>query len=108
MDTIVITLVIVAWLTIVVMVSWCGAVGWRRIMQDDAPLPFFSMLRRQGLAPEDLKETSRLAIAVRHCAMCGDKNPCGMCLVSGEREGRPFCTNARFFDVAKRARSQLT
>ena len=108
MDTIVVTLIIAAWLTILVVVFRCLTVGWRRIMQDDAPLPFFSMLRRQGLAPENLKEPSKLAIAVRHCAMCGDRNPCSMWLVSGEREGRPFCINARFYDDAKSTRSQLT
>jgi len=112
MDTLVVmTLAVVAGLAMIAMMSWCAAVGWRRIMQDDAPLPFFSMLRRHGLALEDLKQTpnqEKLALAVRHCAMCSDKNPCSRSLASGEREGAPYCPNERFFEEAKSTPSQQT
>ena len=112
MDTIVvITLAVVAGLAMIAMMSWCVAVGWRRIMRDDAPLPFFTMLRRQGLALESLKQTpnqEKLALAVRHCAMCSDKNPCSMWLASEQREGRPYCPNEHFFEDAKNTPSPLT
>jgi hypothetical protein len=110
MDTlVVITLAVVAGLAMVIMMSWCAAVGWRRIMQDNAPLPFFSMLRRHGLALEDIQAASiqeKLALAVRHCTMCSDKKPCIRSLAYGERDGAPYCPNERFFEEAKSTLSQ--
>lgn len=70
--------------------------GWRRIMQDEGPLPLFAMLDRRGTAVEgEALEAEMLARAARRCAFCGQKQECRAWLASAQSERCPsYCPNA--------------
>ena len=73
--------------------------GWRRIMQDEGPLPLFAMLDRRGTAVDgEALESEMLARAARRCAFCGQKQKCRAWLASAQSERcPPYCPNADLF-----------
>ena len=85
-------------LSLTVALAFLFLAGWRRIMQDEGPLPLFAMLERRGtpVDPEGL-ESQTLARAVRRCAFCGHKQECREWLASAQAERcPPYCLNASF------------
>lgn len=102
MDSLLVTLLVAVWLAFA---AFRVAVAWRRVMRDETPLPFFRMVERQGLALERLEETASpetLGIALRRCALCGDKDYCRAWLASpGDRDCSAFCPNVAFFADAR-------
>jgi uncharacterized protein DUF6455 len=70
--------------------------GWRRIMQDEGPLPLFAMLDRRGTAvAQQGLEPQTLAHAARRCAFCGYKQECREWFASAQSEPcPPYCLNA--------------
>lgn len=79
MESNVILVVILAVLAVGALLAFGLATAWRRVTQDDAPLPMFDMLRRRGLAPEWIEAaagTEAMAHAVRRCALCSAKQEC--------------------------------
>lgn len=85
----------VAWLLLV-------AAAWRRALHDDAPLPIFGMIYRNGTTAEGLAavvSSENLALAVRRCAFCGRKEQCRAWLASGQQVGHPaFCPNSALLE----------
>ena len=89
-------IVIVAWLAIAGMLLWSVANGLRKVLWDDSPLPFFSMLERQGLTLPQVEEVvgiNELSRAVRRCVLCSERSDCGPRTVS--------CPNEPLFRRAK-------
>ena len=72
--------------------------SWRRMLQDEAPLPVFAMLDRRQVGDREDLESEALAIAARRCAFCGRKQECRAWLASAKSEScPPYCPNAGLF-----------
>jgi uncharacterized protein DUF6455 len=83
-------------LSLTVALAFAFLAGWRRIMQDEGPLPLFAMLARRATAVDrkDL-EIVTLALAARRCAFCGRKQECRAWLASAQPgHCPPYCPNA--------------
>jgi len=83
-------------LSLIVALALAFLTGWRRIMQDEGPLPLFAMLDRRGTAVDgEALESEMLARAARRCAFCGQKRECRAWLASAQSERcPPYCPNA--------------
>ncbi len=80
METILVIWSITIWLAIVGMLLWGIAAGLRTALRNDARLPFFGMLERQGLTLRQVEEAvgiDELARAVRRCTFCASRSSCG-------------------------------
>jgi uncharacterized protein DUF6455 len=84
-----------AWLLLV-------AAAWRRALHDDASLPIFGMIDRNGTTADELAAvvgSENLALAVRRCALCGSKEQCRAWLASEPRVGRAaFCPTSALLE----------
>lgn len=90
-----------AWLAILGVLAWGGAVElWRRARSRQR-LPFFGMLERSGLTlvqAEELAGFEGLADAASRCASCGMGQACRRALRWGWLGFEsPTCPNAAFF-----------
>jgi hypothetical protein len=88
------TLILGLMAVIVVFVGYALAQAWRHVMrQEDAQLPIYGMLQRQGARTGDMLE---LAQAARRCAFCDLADECRHRL----QTGAPLpadCRNAELF-----------
>lgn len=95
-------LLAVAGLLLVAAVAYAVMAAWRKAAYDDAPLPFFSMFRRWGKTPHGLEtapDAEDLALAVRRCTFCGDKEQCRARLAADSAaQPPPSCPNLRLFE----------
>lgn len=95
----------VAWLAIAVMLLWGLADGVRKVLSSPEPLPFFRMLKRQGLTLTQVEEVvgfNGLSRAVRRCAHCSERKACETGLFGGWLGRRPVdCPNEALFRRAK-------
>lgn len=99
--------VVLAVLAVGVLLVFGLAVAWRRVTQDDTPLPMFDMLRRRGLAPERIEQAAgpeAMAHAVRRCALCGARQECQQRAASGE-PAPADCPNAELFEQVSSRRA---
>lgn len=79
MATLVTAVIGVAWLTLAALLLFWFASGLRKIVAESASLPFFDLLERRGLAPDELEKAigiHEMSRAVRRCALCGLKRAC--------------------------------
>ena len=79
MDFNVMLVLILVVLAVGTLLAFGVGIAWRRVMQDEGPLPIFDMLRRRGLAAEWLEKAggaTAAAHAVRRCALCGSRQEC--------------------------------
>ena len=82
------------------------AIAWRRVTQDDAPLPILEMLRRGGLATdwlEDAGGAQAVAHAVRRCALCGTRQECRQRAAAGAPAPADCPNTDLFAQVSSRA-----
>jgi hypothetical protein len=85
MDTLITIGLAGAWAAILLMLFWGVATGWRRVLRDDAALPFFTLLRQRGLSVEKLEQApDPLFTAVRRCALCAGREQCSASVASGK------------------------
>ncbi|HEX6296851.1 MAG TPA: hypothetical protein VFZ74_09750 [Burkholderiales bacterium] len=95
---------IAAWAAIGIVLAYQLTLAWRRVMLDDTPLPFFSVLERRHLTPQQIEESGgvhRLGTAVRRCALCGARAGCSRSLAQGRNPvTAPGCPNAGFFEAS--------
>lgn len=104
MDNLVMVTVAAAWLAIFGMLVFGVVARWRVMMGDDGRLPIFGVLARRGLALERLERSPEsFAVAVRRCAMCGDKARCGAWLEGRAASPALLCPNEAFLEAAARA-----
>lgn len=105
MDTFEAIALVTATLALIAAAAYAAVVSWRRVMNDDRPLPFFRVLDREGIPVEALREasTSRIATAVRRCALCGGKDDCRAAFDAGRpQDAAADCPNADLFAALKR------
>lgn len=103
-DNLVMVTVAAAWLAILSMLVYGAVSRWRVMMREDGRLPIFGMLARRGLALERLERSPEsFAVAVRRCAMCGDKARCGAWLDGRAASPALACPNEAFLEAAARA-----
>lgn len=79
MNIIVGSAIAAAWLAILAMLAWGVVSGWRRVMEDERPLPFFGKLDALGVSVPQAQEAVgmvALSAAVRRCALCSEKAAC--------------------------------
>jgi hypothetical protein len=80
-------------------------VAWKRAMHDDGSPRFFRMLKRQGVASQDLDSAltpEQQGTALRRCALCGAKERCEESLSAAAGEDyRKFCPNAELIEEVK-------
>ena len=70
---------VAAWAAIGFVLAYGLAVAWRRVILDETPLPFFSVLEGRRISVKQAEETAGfhdLVAAVRRCAMCSEKAAC--------------------------------
>lgn len=80
--------------------------AWRRLYKRGDDLQMWHVLRRRGIAAEELPGNS-LARALRRCTFCADIERCERWLVSPEADDlADFCPNATLF--ARVARDKAT
>jgi hypothetical protein len=96
-----------AMLSLVAMLLGYGlAVAWRRVLRAETPLPFYGMLRREGLSPGEACEAMglpALAVASRRCAFCASGAQCRARLAAGA-PAVAGCPNAELFAALRRPR----
>lgn len=85
--------ILVLGVAFVVAVGYALVQAWRHVAREDAPLPLYGMLRRQGGAAGDVLE---LAHAARRCAYCDLGETCRHRLQTGEPLPAD-CPNAALF-----------
>lgn len=94
---------IAAWAAIGIVLAYGLAVAWRRVILDETPLPFFSVLEGRRISVKQAEETAGfhdLVAAVRRCAMCSEKAACTRSLAGrGAKATAPGCPNAGFFEA---------
>lgn len=105
MDNLIPGLIGAAWLAIFVMLVWGVLSGWRRrLREEDAPLPVFRLLERDGLSLarlEDAFGVGELASAAARCASCAARTSCQAGVPGGWLGTRPAgCPNATLFERA--------
>ena len=103
-DMVVMAAVAATWIALLGLIAWSVHSSWRRVLDNQGPLPLFAMLERRGLDLERLQGSSEsLYGAVRRCAMCREQASCAEWL-AGRRSGpAPACPNADYMDGAARA-----
>jgi hypothetical protein len=103
MTTTLSVILVAAWAAIGIVLAYGLAVAWRRVMLDETPLPFFSVLEGRHLSVKQVEESAGfdgLVAAVRRCAMCSEKTACSRSLAGrGARTTTPGCPNAGFFQA---------
>jgi hypothetical protein len=81
--------------------------GWRRVMKRAGTLQIWRAMERRGLRPEDAAGEERaLALAVRHCTMCGDVEQCEHWLAGKRDDPDAFCPNTTFMENLQRGKQQ--
>lgn len=94
---------IAAWAALGIALAYGLAVAWRRVILDETPLPFFSVLQGRRISVKQAEEAAgfhELVAAVRRCAMCSEKVACSRSLSGrGTRTTAPGCPNAGFFEA---------
>jgi len=70
--------------------------GWRRVMNRNAELEIWPVMRRLGISPAAAaRSDTRMARALRRCVMCPSLDECEQWLASGKTDGiDEFCPNA--------------
>lgn len=89
---------VTVWLALGAALGYALFAAWRRVVDDNSPLPFFHVLERLGMNLEDLESAPRaekFARAVRACAGCRAKQECRDWLQTAPAgRAAPFCPNA--------------
>lgn len=100
-------IVLVLFIGIVAVLSLAYA-GWRRMMSREDDLQIWRVMRRAGIAPQDVAgQPAKMAHAVRRCMLCPSIEDCDHWLASGKREGLAhFCPNAGIVDELKSAKDR--
>ena len=91
---------------VAVLLGYGLAVAWRRALRAQVPLPFYGMLRREGLSAGEAREAvgvHALALASRRCAFCAAGAPCRARLAAGGPAAGD-CPNAGLFVALRRPR----
>lgn len=70
--------------------------GWRRVLNRNAELEIWAMMRRLGISPEARPGNDPvMARAMRRCVMCPSLDECDQWLASRRTDGiDEFCPNA--------------
>jgi hypothetical protein len=105
MDTAIDLALTTAWLALGALLAYGVFDAWRRV----EPLPFFQVLKRQGLSLAQAEEAAgpeALAAALRRCELCSDRKACARALaVDWLGRGPLACSpNAEFYEHVKGAR----
>ena len=91
---------------VAVLLGYGLAVAWGRALHAETPLPFYGMLRREGLSPGEARDAvglSTLAVASRRCAFCASGAQCRARLAAGA-PAVDGCPNAGLFVALRRPR----
>ena len=92
---------------VAVLLGYGLAVAWRRALHAEAPLPFYGVLRSEGLSPGEAREVvgvGALAQASRRCAFCASGALCRARLAAGA-SAVGGCPNAGLFVALRRPRA---
>lgn len=102
MDTLVVVVIAAAWTAVIGTLAWGVVASWRRVWNDEGPLPLFGMLARRGLVLARLERSPEpLYVAVRRCAMCREKERCRDWLARRTGGPAPACPNESYFEAAR-------
>jgi len=85
-----------------VLLGYGLAASWRRALREAQPLPFFELLRGEGLSPGEAQEAAGLAAlaqAARRCAYCVASGDCARRLATAT------CPNAGLVAQIRRPRA---